>query len=145
MAAKGFDYDRGVLVKKHPSGILVGTYFDAPGRFYLAQGNEAPEKFASEAGFDVVRARNERIRKERLTEFEAMLERELELAGASGGDVVLAELGGYKVLGLQSGLAKVVDGNGKSMTKTPLPEELAIELLTKLTGQEGEDNGGTAA
>lgn len=47
------DLNRGVCQKFHPSGKIIGYYFDSPGQFFNDRGIEVSDEIAEEAGFDV--------------------------------------------------------------------------------------------
>jgi len=54
------DYNRGVQVCEHNSGLQVAMYLDAPGEYYHLDGSPASEEEAQFVGFDIYALRRQR-------------------------------------------------------------------------------------
>lgn len=129
MADRSISFNRGVMIQKHvPTGMKVYMYLDNPGHYLNLYGNEVPEALAEKAGFDVSLFAKQRFKREKMTEFESAMEKELALAEAEAKPVVLEERGGYVLI--KKGLrAEVRDAEGNSMAEKPLPLEEAKLLM----------------
>lgn len=114
-------------------GMAVYMYKDEPGVYYDAHGKVVPELMAQKAGFPTDKLAKAKRRRDAVAALEAQFRAELE-ADDQDEAVVLAEAGGYKVIALPMGRAKVVDKDtGDSVTPVPMPVEAAKVLLGELT------------
>lgn len=148
MPNTGFDFDRGMLIKRdRTTGIYVGMYLDTPGVYINGHGKRVSSAIARDAGFDVAKLDREREKRERLDAFKRDLAADLDLTEDGDEDMVLKELGGYKVLRSPSGMVNVVDEDGRRLNPTPLSEELGMQLVDRLTEgllEKETANGGKA-
>lgn len=127
------DLNRGVEVRKHKlSGMHVYMYRDTPGVYLNAFAKEVPDSLAKEAGFPVQEYARKRVAKERMAK--AMTAIEAELAVPAEDRPVLAERGGYKVVGLGLGRAHLTDEDGNALTQEPVAADYALKLLEELAG-----------
>lgn len=146
MARTVIDLDRGVRIgRDRDTKVYVYMYMDTPGVYLNAFGKPVSEGLAKMAGFEVEKLRRERLRRERLAEFNSELNAELDLAQDGGEDIVLASGGGYRVLRLASGMVNVVDEDGQKVNPIPLSEQLGRTLLTKLTEDFSEETSDGSA
>jgi hypothetical protein len=129
------DLNRGVEIRKHrTSGMQIFMYRDTPGVYLNAFAKEVSENLAKEAGFPVQEYARKRTAKARMAK--AMSAIEAELAVAEEDRPVLAERGGYKVVGLGLGRAQITDEDGNALTDEPVAQDYALKLLTELAGPE---------
>lgn len=127
------DLNRGVEVRKHKaSGMSVYMYRDTPGVYLNAFAKEVPEKLAAEAGFPIKEYAKRRTAKERLANAMDAIEAELAITGETR--KILASRGGYEVLAVGLGRARILDDDGNSLTEEPMAEDYALKLLTELAG-----------
>lgn len=127
---RAIDYDRGVLINQHPSGIEVYMYIDEPGVYLSAHGNVIATKFAKEAGYNVDELERKKKIKDGLREYEAKLRAEMELPEEQR--KVLKEWEGFKVIELTPGRCQLLAPDGKVLHDGVLPADKAIELLDAL-------------
>lgn len=125
---KNIDYDRGVVKRKHPSGLELYMYMDEPGTYRNAFGNEVEETLAKEAGFKVDSLRLAKLKKERMAEAMSQIEAEL----ADEKREVVKEKDGFKVVSIGLGRHIVEGPDGTSLTDTPIPKEMAETILERL-------------
>jgi hypothetical protein len=129
------DLNRGVEIRKHKlSGMQIFMYRDTPGVYLNAFAKEVPEKLAQEAGFPIKEYSRKRVAKERMAKAMSAIEAELEVP--EDDRPVLAERGGYRVIGLGLGRAHVTDEDGTPLTQEPVAADYALKLLTELAGPE---------
>jgi len=125
------DYDRGVHIRMHPSGVEVFMYVDTPGVYLNVHGDPFPSiKFAQEAGFDTETLARQRKIKEGVAEYEAKLRSELDLPISKRR--ILKEWEGYKVVELSPGRFQLFGPDDLVLHKDPLPEKEALKLLEAL-------------
>lgn len=114
-------------------GMAVYMYKDEPGVYYDVHGKPVVEAIAKKAGFPTDKLAKAKRRRDAVAALEAQFRAELD-ADDQEEEVVLAEAGGYKVVSLPMGRAKVVDKDtGDSVTPVPMPVEAAKVLLGELT------------
>lgn len=136
MSKLAIDLDRGVMIKRHTaSGVYVYMYMDEPGVYLNAFGKTVPESMAKLVGYDVVNLGKKRLRKERMAA--AMTAIDAELNGVEEDENyealnIIKEGGGFKVIAMPLGNAKVIDENGGEMTPRPIPQAEAIVLFEHL-------------
>lgn len=128
--AFNIDYNRGVMMTRHPSGIEVFMYLEEPGKYLSAHGTPVSEKLAKEAGMDTEKFRKQRIVTEKMAEHRQKVLAELEIAQQDR--VVVAEQGGFSVVDLGQDRHQVLDPDGTVLTAEPLPKEAALGLLDQL-------------
>lgn len=138
MAERAIDFNQGVLIHKEPStGMKIYMYLGQPGHYLNYNGKAVPETLAKRAGFDTERFAKLRFKQEKMSELNASMEAELELAEANAEEVVVEERGGYKLV--KKGLkGSVVDQDGDSMSEKPLPLAEAKALLNLLVPKEAK-------
>lgn len=137
MANRIIDFDRGVQIQRQNldnGGMYIYMYIDTPGVYLNAHGKEVPEALAREVGFDVDKHRKARIKREKMSEYMNQVEAELEMLSEAGEEVVLHELGGYKVVQINEDSANVFTTEGDKLNSVALPISKAVALLEKLTG-----------
>lgn len=139
------DLDRGVMTKRHSSGVYVHMYLDQPGVFLNDFGAEVPPEMAAAADFDVERLLKERQKRDRLAEAQAEIEHELSLPVEGGKEKVIEARGGYEILDRAMGRAIIRDNEGNDITPVPVPLQEAKVLLSKLAPKKEESNGGQKA
>jgi hypothetical protein len=142
------DLDRGVEIHRdNATKIYVGMYVDKPGDFFDMRGRPVPDKFAEDAGFDVAKLSKEKIKREKMAEFAADLDRQMALAREIEPDekVVLVEGGDYRVVALASGYYNVEDNEGIPVNTRPVSEDAARDLFKRLVPTDGGEDGGTQA
>ena len=126
------DYDRGAMFMIHQTtGMNIYMYMDDPGKYVNAFGNPVPERLAQEAGFDIEKYGNARVKKERKAQFDNLLEKELEGPQDEKVEPIL-ERGGFKVYDKGLGRFNVVDPEGNQLNTTPLSKEVAELLVDQL-------------
>lgn len=126
------DYDRGVLIRIHEkTGVDVNMYVDSPGVYLSNHGTPVSESLAAEAGFDVERHRREKIIRERTSEAEEAIRKELAQGEATRRVVI--EKDGFKVLDLGLGRHQLLSPTGDVLTTQMLPLKVAQDLLEALT------------
>jgi len=144
------DVDRGVSIRQvvkfdgpkfEPDekygGLTVYMYKDTPGVYFDVHGNKLPDAIAKRAGYPVERLAKARAKREAMQHFEQRLSQELAMEADE--EVILAEEGGWKVLGLPMGRAKVVDvETGEPVTAVPMLRDDALAFLAELTGTQKE-------
>jgi hypothetical protein len=130
------DLNRGVEIRKHrQSGMQIFMYRDTPGVYLNAFAKEIPAHLAKEAGFPVEDYSRKRLAKEKMGAAMAAIEAEL-ATGEGEQQEILAEAGGYKVVALGLGRAKLFDTEGNALTEEPMAKDYALKLLAELTGEE---------
>lgn len=142
------DVDRGIVFKQvvkfdaknknkfepdeQYGGLAVYMYIDTPGVYYNVHGKEVPAAMAQKAGYDVTHLGKLRGKQLALAEFDRKLRAELEIELAED-EVVLAEAGEWKIIGLPADRAKVVDKEtGEPVTAVPMSRSDAKKLLAEL-------------
>lgn len=141
MADKVIDYDRGVIINVHSTGMDVFMYVDAPGKFLTAHGKEVPDAVAKEAGYDVEKLAKERLRLDRKATASALIDKEL-ADDKNLEEKDLKEKNGFRLVSLGLGRHNVKDPDGNILNALPLPKESASKLFAAMAGE--EDNRKTA-
>jgi hypothetical protein len=133
MANRKIDYDRGVLIKTHPSmGMDIYMYVDTPGVYLNAFGTEVPMELATASGYDTERFGKEKIKRERMKLAMASIEAELELADKQEKQEVVYSKGDFKVVDIGLGRHFVQDPDGNRLTTQAIPLEQAKVLVDQL-------------
>lgn len=138
---KQLDLDRGVKIRKHPTGASVFMYKDQPGVYYNAFGRVVPDKFARAAGFDTETLGRERLRRERIEVAAQTINKEFQ--AAQGNREVVAERAGFKMVKLPMGRFEVVSPEGDKVHDKYLTRREADSVLDAMAGpepQEGQDS-----
>lgn len=128
----GINLDRGVETRRHPSGIEVNMYIDEPGVYLSSHGTELPEAIAKGAGFPVEDLALAKLKKERLAEAHAKIEREYSVDGDVE-SVVKETDNGWKLVGYGKGRFNVVDPEGNKLSPTPLTQDIAETVFDDFT------------
>lgn len=130
------DLNRGVIVKKHArTGMQVFMYRDQPGVYLNAFAKPVSENLAKEVGFDVETLGRKKLAKEKLGAAMQAIEAELAVEHAEERKII-AQRGGYNVVDLGLGRARIEDDEGHSLTETPMAQDYALKLLDELAGPE---------
>ena len=127
------DAPGGVRMSKDPvTQLEVYMYYAKPGEYLTPLGGPVPEEIAARAGYDVELFGKQKVRAEKLTEFQNMLDLEMSLEGDG---TVLEERGGYQLVEVGTlGHVKVLDTDGNAVVNMPYPRELGETLFNKLAG-----------
>jgi len=128
---QAIDYNRGVRIRSHPSGVQVYMYNDEPGVFLNAFGHEVADALAQAAGYDVASLGRERLKKERMAQAMSMIENELSSEGTTE-ETLLVERRGFKIIGIGLGRFHLKDPDDNTLTPTPVSEEVAMLLLDQM-------------
>lgn len=128
MSERVIDYDRGVIIQSHHSGMDVFMYVDTPGVFLTAHGKDVSEQIAAEAGYDVAKLMKERIRRERIDQATKLISKELEDEKDLVENVV-EEREGWKLVSTGLGRHNVVDPDGNILNRSPLVLDSAKRLF----------------
>lgn len=124
------DLDRGVRLSKDPrTGMEVYMYLDSPGEYLTPQGSHCPDAVAAAAGYDIESLGKEKIKREKLAEFQRQLD--VEFSGEAD-RTVLAERGDFKLVEVGTNGNVIITDNDKSLTALPMPRSLGEELFEKL-------------
>lgn len=127
------DRKRGCAIRKHRKGFRVVMYYDDPGAYFDETGVPATVELAKEAGFDTDKYAAERVKHLKRKKFENDL-----AAGLADDEAGLAVVNKGKlevVAGQKPGTFRIVDGNGKAVTKTPMTAEEVAVTFKALTGK----------
>lgn len=123
MAQGAIDLNRGVLIRKvRSANMKVFMYFDTPGVYLNVHGKEVPEAVAEAAGFDIAKYAKQRLKREKMQEFEKTIEAQLAMEDEAE-DVapkVLAEAGGFQMIDAKLGNVWVIDADGERMNDRPI-------------------------
>lgn len=130
MAQGNIDYDRGVTMRSHPTGVTVYMYIDEPGTFRNAFGVEVSDDLAREAGFDVEKLGKQKLRRERVAKAMEAIDADLAEAGAEKRTV--ASRAGFHLVDIGLGRFNVEDPEGNILNPTPLTEAQGRPLLDKI-------------
>lgn len=134
MGKSVIEWGRGLIASRHPSGVMVYMYYDTPGSYINVLGKPVSEAMAAEAGMDVAKFSKMKARSDKMAAFKEAVEAELELDVTAEQEVVLASKGGYKVVKLALGNARVVDeATEEVLNPKPITEAEAMLLLEHLT------------
>lgn len=127
----GIDLNRGVRMSKDPlTKLEVYMYLDSPGVYLTPLGGEVPAEIAARAGYEVEKLGKLRERREKLMEFEAQLDEQMNIEADRK---VLYEGGGYKLVAVGGfGNAMVLDEDDNALVPMPMPVKLAKGLFEKL-------------
>ena len=128
------DFDRGVIIKQHKSGAQIYMYRAEPGHYLSSFGSEVSEELAKEAGFDIERFSKARLKGERMATAMAAIEEEL--SAEPGEEKVVADRKGFTVVDIGMGRHVVKDPDGNNLVADPMPKDVALLLLEKLTPDE---------
>ena len=136
------DFDRGAILRLHPSGARICAYVDSPGTYFDMNEQAVPDSIAVEAGFNVEIDRRERRKTEALDKARADIEREF---AAKDGDYAkamdAAMLGPMEVKHMGGGRFALFDFEGKRVTEGKLTREQAdklIEMVSQVSQGEAE-------
>lgn len=133
MADRIIDYDRGVLINTHFSGMDVFMYVDDPGKFLTAHNTVVPDEIAKQAGYDTDKLGKERVRLERRKVANALIDKEM----ADDKDIVetvVFENNGFKLVSIGMGRHNVRDPDGNILNAHPLPKETGEKLFAAMAG-----------
>ena len=135
------DFDRGVNIRLHKSGIRVCMYLDDPGAFYDANGDPLADSYAAQAGFDVEGLTRERKKREALAKAQAEIERDFAKRDADYERVAeAAVMGSLTVRHISRGKYAVFSEAGEQVTQGSFTKEQAEKLLATVSG--GDSDGG---
>lgn len=134
----GLDWSRPMTQRRHPGhGFLVTMYKDAPGHFFDERGEEVDVTLAAAAGFDTERfQREEKRQRELVAAIKAVNDRFQHIVQGEVVEVVH----GLRVVCVAEDTFDVVDGDGRTVNKTPLDRKAATTLARDLT-RKGAQNG----
>lgn len=135
------DLNRGVLIRKmRDANMKIFMYFDTPGIYYNVHGKEIPEAVARAAGFETERYAKQRLKREKMKEFERTIEAQLAMeAEDDAPPAILAERGEFKVIDAKLGNVWVIDASGDKMNERPITQEAGMLLLTVLAGEPAQE------
>lgn len=140
MAASKIDLDRGVVIRKHPTGVEVFEYKDDPGVYLNTFGKVVHDDLAKEAGYDTGKQAKAKLRKERMAEALARIEAELADGDGEAGDrKVVNERDGFKVVDIGLGRFIIEDPDGGNLTKQPLTKQEVEVVFGKLVPEKAPD------
>lgn len=135
------DRNRGCTIRLHPSGFRVVMYQDAPGEYVDERGTEVTERVAEQAGYDVATLRRERLKRARLAEKRAEVEREFSTEQEDVEKLLSAPQQGLAVKHVGKGKYAIIGEDGQRMTKKPLTKAEAETLMEDLRKAGGQDDG----
>lgn len=119
--------NRGVTMRKHPSGMAVAMYDDTPGSYMTERGEPLDAEFAKQAGFNVGADQRRAAVNKRVADYQKQLEDELkseEDALAS----IMSDAGNYDVRHIGGGQYAIFDKDGERMTRVAMTKK-DVELL----------------
>ncbi len=130
MASRVIDYDRGVQIQTHRSGVDVYMYIDDPGVYLNAYGTPVSEQLAKEAGYDTERWSRQKLAKDLIAK--AKSEIEAQISGTSGFvQKVVLSAGGFDVVAVNDYGGHVVKApDGQVLTPYAMPFEACKALLS---------------
>lgn len=122
------DYDRGVIISKHPTTqVDVYMYTDTPGKYLNAHGVEVAPEFAKAAGFDTEKYDRQRKHKDLLAKAKEAIDAELNYDESER--KVVDDRDGYSLVKLGPGRFIVESPDGERLTPVPLAENVARSVL----------------
>lgn len=132
------DKDRGVTIRKHPTGAQVFMYKDQPGVFLSAFGTPVTATMAREAGFDTSFLLKEREKREKMTEAMQAIEAQYRNGGAV--NEVLDERSGFKLICTGMGRHALMAPDGSVMNDRPLTFDEAVAAFDNIAPKEVADD-----
>ncbi len=142
MAQRVIDYNRGVQIQTHRTGVDVYMYIDTPGVYLNAYGTPVSEQLAKEAGYDVERYSRAKLAKDLVAKAKAEIE--AQIAGTAGFvQKVIVSAAGFEVVQVNDYGGHIVRSpDGQVLTPFAMPLEGAKALLGGLAPgveQKGEE------
>lgn len=132
------DLDRGVMIRKAQGpNMKIFMYIDEPGVYYNVHGGEVPKDLAKLAGYDVEKYAKLKWKRDRMSEFQAQIERELEIENSEEPAKIIASEKGFEVRahgGL--GAVDVFDPDGGKLNDRPITEAEGLLLLKFMAGEQ---------
>lgn len=131
MAEKKIDYDRGVIINTHRTGMDVFMYADDPGIYLSAHSLPVSEEIAKEAGYDTEKLGKERLRKERRLAAMEAIDKDLEDVKDMG-EKIIKEDEGFKLVHIGLERYVVRDPEDNQLNKGVLTQVQGEKLLTSM-------------
>lgn len=136
------DLDRPFLMRKAVGmNMKIFMYFDEPGVYVNVHGKPVPVELANKAGFDTKKWAKAKLKNDKIAEFRAKVEQELDMEPEDDEEVILAEKSGFKIVQRPLGLADVYDADGEKLNDksiTVAEAELLLDLMTDGEGKTGK-------
>lgn len=138
---EAIDLNRGVHIFTTAAGVRVYVYVGYapnyegadPCSYYSVHGNPVSEELARQANVPVDLLKKKCVLKTRISEASERIRQELEAENAAGTSNVIEERGGFKVIDIGLGRARVVDEDEQPLHTEMLTKEQALNLLKDLT------------
>lgn len=134
MAQGNIDFDRGVVMRSHPTGVTVYMYIDEPGTFRNAFGTEVSDTLAAEAGYDMKSLSKQKLRRERVARAMEAIDADLMEQGVT--KKVVVSRAGFNLVDIGLGRYNVEDPDGHSLNPSPLSKEQGKALFEKIVAPE---------
>ncbi len=128
------DWNRPLVMQKHPAGFTVHTYRDEPGVYRDAHGKELPEQVAKKAGFNIERLRQEA---ERLKTRAELLSEGDRLALDAEVREVVEENSHFKLVHIGHQVFVIENADGDRLI-TPTSEVAARSVFADLTEEDAQ-------
>lgn len=135
------DRARGCTIRFHPAGFRIVMYKDTPGVYFNERGEPANEKLAGQAGFDVAVLRKEKLKRERMAQYQAKVEAEFATEQDDVENLLSAPEDGLTVKHIGKGKYAIFDADGERLTKKPLTKAESQNLMDDLKPRGDEDDG----
>lgn len=129
------DWNRPLVMQKHPAGFTVHTYRDEPGVYRDVHGKELPEQVAKKAGFNIDRLRQEA---ERLKTRAELLSAGDRLALDAEVHEVVDENAHFKLVHIGQQVFVIENVDGERLI-TPTSEVAARSVFADLTEEDALD------
>jgi hypothetical protein len=129
------DWNRPLVMQKHPAGFTVHTYRDEPGVYRDVHGKELPEQVAKKAGFNIDRLRQEA---ERLKTRAELLSEGDRLALDAEVHEVVEENTHFKLVHIGHQVFVIENADGDRLI-TPTSEVAARSVFADLTEEDVQD------
>lgn len=129
------DWNRPLVMQKHPAGFTVHTYRDEPGVYRDVHGKELPEQVAKKAGFNIDRLRQEA---ERLKTRAELLSAGDRLALDAEVHEVVEENTHFKLVHIGHQVFVIENVDGERLI-TPTSEVAARSVFADLTEEDAQD------
>ena len=133
----GFDYNRGVQLRRHPTtGMVLGMYKDEVGTYRNAHGTPVAAELAAEAGFPVERYRKIAEKRARMDAAQRALDDEFK--DFDPVREIVAERGGFKLVHIGNGRHIIEDPDGSNLTPKQMTEDEGRKVFDKVVPKEDE-------
>lgn len=132
---RAIDFDRGVMICSHPSGVDVYMYFDDPGVYLTAHATKVSEEMARAAGYDVEVWGKKRQIRVAMAQAQAKVMEQFAAAELEA-NIVVKEKGGFKVVDIGVGRFVIKDPDDETITDQAMSKEAAEILLDQLVPDE---------